>query len=108
MGSAVPRGRKRYTRSARLPLELAAEGGPVDLEGARRAAEVAAGALRHGDIAANLRNLGELLERLDWVFQGHFTGEEDGLFLPAEDVLSAGTFATMAEQMAALEAARAP
>jgi iron-sulfur cluster repair protein YtfE (RIC family) len=72
------------------------------------AVEVAAGALRHGDIASNLRNLAELLERLDWVFQGHFTGEEDGLFLPAEDMLSAGTFAMMAEQMAALEAARAP
>jgi iron-sulfur cluster repair protein YtfE (RIC family) len=72
------------------------------------AVEVAAGAIRHGDIASNLRNLGELLERLDWVFQGHFTGEEDGLFLPAEDVLSAGAFEMMAEQMAALEAARTP
>jgi hypothetical protein len=40
------------------------------------------------------------------VFQGHFTGEEDGLFIPAEDMLSAEAFATMAAQMAALEAAR--
>lgn len=70
--------------------------------------EVAAGTVLYGDIALNLRNLGELLERLDWVFQGHFTGEEDGLFLPAEDMLSADTFTTMAEQMAALEAARTP
>lgn len=70
--------------------------------------EVAADSVLHGDIASNMRNLGELLERLDWVFQGHFTGEEDGLFLPAEDMLSADTFASMTEQMAALEAARTP
>jgi len=66
----------------------------------------AAAAVRHGEVAANLRGIAELLERLDWVFQGHFTGEEDGLFLPAEDLLSADTFAAMVEQMAALEAGR--
>ncbi|MGE0545113.1 MAG: hemerythrin domain-containing protein [Dehalococcoidia bacterium] len=68
--------------------------------------ELAAARVRHGDIISNLQNLAGLIERLDWVFQGHFTGEEDGLFLPAEDLLSADTFATMAERMAALAAAR--
>lgn len=64
----------------------------------------AAAGVHDGDVVANLRDLGDLLEQLDWVFQGHFTGEEDGLFLPAEDVLSAATFAEMAERMTALEA----
>jgi len=50
--------------------------------------------------------LAPLLERLDWLFQGHFTGEEDGLFLPAEELLSAETLSELAEQMTALDAAR--
>jgi len=72
------------------------------------AVQSAAANARHGDIAANMRELGEKLTHLDWVFQGHFTGEEDGLFLPAEDVLSADTLAAMVERMAAIESARPP
>jgi hemerythrin-like domain-containing protein len=70
------------------------------------AVQRAAAGVRDGDMAANLHDLAQMIERLDWVFQGHFTGEEDGLFIPAEDMLRAETFATMAAQMAALEAAR--
>lgn len=72
----------------------------------QEAVRAAAAGVREGDIASNLRTIGEMLERLDWVFQGHFTGEEDGLFLPAEDILSADTFASMAARMAAMEAGR--
>jgi hemerythrin-like domain-containing protein len=70
------------------------------------AVQSAAAGVRDGDMAANLQDLAQMIERLDWVFQGHFTGEEDGLFLPAEDMLSADTFAAMAARMAALEATR--
>lgn len=61
--------------------------------------------ISQGSGTTNLHSLGDMLKRLHWVFQGHFTGEEDGLFLPAEDLLSTDTFAAMAEHMAALEAA---
>jgi len=43
------------------------------------------------------------VEFLDWLFQGHFVGEEDGLFLPAEDLLTAATFAELDRQMAQLD-----
>jgi hemerythrin-like domain-containing protein len=61
--------------------------------------------------AAASGKMGALLDmvtQLDWVFQGHFTGEEDGLFLPAEDLLSAETFERMAREMARLEAEAKP
>jgi hypothetical protein len=59
----------------------------------------------NGDPAAFMR-LHAVVERLDWLFQGHFTGEEDGIFTPAEDLLSADAFADMAARMAALESPR--
>jgi hemerythrin-like domain-containing protein len=57
------------------------------------------------DPAAVVAGLRETVLRLDWVLQGHFTGEEDGLFLPAEESLSAATLAEMAARMAAIEVA---
>jgi hemerythrin-like domain-containing protein len=53
------------------------------------------------DISA-LAAMQETLERLDWLLQGHFTGEEDGLFLPAEALLSPATLVELTSQMAAL------
>ena len=60
--------------------------------------------IENGNAASVLAGLRETVEQLDWVFQGHFTGEEDGLFLPAEDLLSAETLAEMTRLMALLEA----
>ncbi len=54
-----------------------------------------------GNISA-LAAMRTALERLDWLLQGHFTGEEDGLFLPAEGLLSPATLAELTSQMAAL------
>ncbi len=62
------------------------------------------GGVAHDPLGA-LTTLRAAVEQLDWIFQGHFTGEEDGLFLPAEDLLSAGTLADMARRMAEIEAA---
>ncbi len=47
-----------------------------------------------------LSDLNAKVEQLDWLFQGHFVGEEDGLFTPAEDVLTTATLAELARQMA--------
>ncbi len=52
--------------------------------------------------AAALTAVQAAVERLDWLFQGHFTGEEDGLFLPAEELLSPATLAELTDRMAAL------
>ncbi len=57
------------------------------------------------DPAAVVAGLRETVVRLDWVLQGHFTGEEDGLFLPAEEALRAETLAEMSARMAAIDAA---
>lgn len=48
--------------------------------------------------------LRELVVQLDWLLQGHFTGEEDGVFLPAEDFLSPETLAGMVQRMLAIDA----
>lgn len=63
--------------------------------------------LPDADLAGTLAAMRDTVQQLDWVFQGHFTGEEDGLFLPAEDLLSTETLAGMARRMAALEAGAA-
>jgi DMSO/TMAO reductase YedYZ molybdopterin-dependent catalytic subunit len=52
-----------------------------------------------------LQQLSDAVRQLDWVLQGHFTGEEDGVFLPAEDLLSAETFIELARRSAALASA---
>ena len=44
------------------------------------------------------------VKRLDWILQGHFGDEEDDLFPPALELLSAETFAELARQAKALEA----
>ena len=51
-----------------------------------------------------LATLQELVVQLDWLLQGHFTGEEDGVFLPAEDFLSPETLAGMVQRMFAIDA----
>jgi len=55
------------------------------------------------DASGKMTMLLEMVTQLDWVFQGHFTGEEDGLFLPAEELLAPEVFARMAVEMARLE-----
>lgn len=44
------------------------------------------------------------LKRLDWILQGHFGDEEDDLFVPALELLSAEAFEEMARQAARIEA----
>jgi hemerythrin-like domain-containing protein len=56
------------------------------------------------DRAAVVAALRDTVVQLDWVLQGHFTGEEDGLFLPAEELLSAEVLVEMAGRMAEFEA----
>lgn len=88
-------------------------GALADLEDDHDAVEQARASIRDGlngagaDPLAALRGLRETVEQLDWIFQGHFTGEEDGLFLPAEDLLSPETMEEMARRMAELEAGMA-
>lgn len=62
------------------------------------AAELRAGLERLPEGGA-LAPLGPIVQLLDWLFQGHFTGEEDLLFLPAEELLPPATLAALAEQM---------
>jgi hypothetical protein len=68
-----------------------------DVRGA--AAELRASLERLPDGGA-LAPLGPIVQLLDWLFQGHFTGEEDLLFLPAEELLPPATLSALAEQMA--------
>lgn len=59
-------------------------------------------AAQHG-LSETLAALRETVTQLDWILQGHFTGEEDGLFLPAMELLSAGALAVLAEQVAEID-----
>jgi len=44
------------------------------------------------------------LERLNWLLQGHFTGEEDEVFLPAEEIFAPEELASLTEAMALIDA----
>lgn len=44
------------------------------------------------------------IERLSWLLQGHFTGEEDDIFLPVEEILAPARLAALAETMALIDA----
>ena len=59
-----------------------------------------------GDLASaeTMAALLDAVKRLDWILQGHFGDEEDDLFPPALELLSAETFAELARQAKALEA----
>jgi len=52
-----------------------------------------------------LDRLDDAVRQLDWLLQGHFTGEEDGVFLPAEELLTVETFEELNRRAMALEAA---
>jgi hypothetical protein len=56
----------------------------------------------NGVTVAALEALLDGVKRLDWILQGHFGDEEDDLFVPALELLSAETFAVLAEQAAAM------
>lgn len=43
------------------------------------------------------------MRRLQWILQGHFGDEEDDLFAPAEDLLTAGQLAELQRQTVELE-----
>jgi hypothetical protein len=47
--------------------------------------------------------LHDAVKRLDWIFQGHFGDEEDDLFPPALELLSAEVFEELARRADALE-----
>lgn len=57
----------------------------------------------NGVTAESLADLLDGLKRLDWILQGHFGDEEDDLFVPALELLSAEQFAEMARQAARIE-----
>lgn len=62
-------------------------------------------AAANGGITVELiSNLREIVTRLDWILQGHFGDEEDGVFFPSLDLLSPEAFTAMSVDMAALEA----
>lgn len=50
-----------------------------------------------------LLELLDSIKRLDWILQGHFGDEEDDLFMPALNLLSAETFARLDIEARALE-----
>lgn len=57
--------------------------------------------LRHANGPLSDDDLATLLDavkRLDWILQGHFGDEEDDLFVPAIDLLTPETWATLHEQ----------
>lgn len=82
-------------RGARLGAALAA------LDEQHQAVHAARAAVLEGSQAPSAE-LATALEQLDWVLQGHFTGEEDSLFLPAEELFDAAALAELERQMAAL------
>ena len=71
-----------------------------DHDDVRGAAEALRAGLERLPDGGALAPLGPIVQLLDWLFQGHFTGEEDLLFLPAEELLPPATLAALAEQMA--------
>jgi hemerythrin-like domain-containing protein len=82
-------------RGARLGAALAA------LDEQHQAVRAACAAVLEGMQEPSLK-LATALEQLDWVLQGHFTGEEDSLFLPAEELFDAAALAELERQMVAL------
>ncbi len=83
-------------RGARLGAALAA------LDEQHQAVRDACAAVQQG-LREPAGQLSAALEQLDWVLQGHFTGEEDSLFLPAEELFDATALAALAQRMAALD-----
>lgn len=70
-----------------------------------RAEREALAANLNGDVSGEtLATLRDVVARLDWILQGHFFDEEDGLFEPSVDLLAAPVLAAMAADMDALEA----
>ena len=57
-----------------------------------------------GTVPLDLETLRLQIERLSWLLQGHFTGEEDEIFLPAEEILTPEELASLTETMALIEA----
>jgi iron-sulfur cluster repair protein YtfE (RIC family) len=75
--------------------EVEAEMAGISATAARADADLAS--------AETLAALLDAVKRLDWILQGHFGDEEDDLFPPALELLSAETFAELARQARALE-----
>ncbi len=57
----------------------------------------------NGVSAEALTELLDAVKRLDWILQGHFGDEEDDLFVPALELLSAATFGELAVKADALD-----
>ena len=76
--------------------EVEAEMAGISATAARADADLAS--------AETMAALLDAVKRLDWILQGHFGDEEDDLFPPALELLSAETFAELARQAEALEA----
>jgi len=53
--------------------------------------------------AGQLNELWETVRRLHWILQGHYGDEEDGLFLPAETLLTADQLKELEHETAELE-----
>jgi hemerythrin-like domain-containing protein len=101
-------GRIKAQRECMLQVLLSLGGDHDTVRGAAGAIRSGVADLRAGvGGARSLAALQALVEQLDWLFQGHFTGEEDGIFLPAEELLSAVVLQELAREMAAFDTAPA-
>jgi iron-sulfur cluster repair protein YtfE (RIC family) len=95
--------RSRQATIARAVAAMSQTHEDVDAARARVSTTVreAAGTGMTGEL---LEELLDGLKRLDWILQGHFGDEEDDLFVPALELLSAETFAELARRAARIEA----
>lgn len=85
------------TRGARLGAALAT------LDEQHEAVRAACTTVRERLERPDAGELAQALAQLDWVPQGHFTGEEDSLFLPAEELFDAAVLAELTQRIAALD-----
>ena len=95
-------------RQELLERALAAMDGAHE-EVQREREAIAAGlreAERDGLTRDRLAALLDSVKRLDWILQGHFGDEEDDLFAPALELLSAERFAELDEAARAIDAGR--
>lgn len=95
-------------RQELLERALAAMDGAHE-EVQREREAIAAGlreAERDGLTRERLAALLDSVKRLDWILQGHFGDEEDDLFAPALELLSAERFAELDEAARAIDAGR--
>lgn len=76
--------------------------------GAQAAASELSAAMRAAEAPVSRKPLSEVndaLARLDWILEGHFGDEEEGVFVPAAELLSPDQLAGLASRILELEIA---